>query len=328
MFSTRAKAVALLLGGAVLLAACGGGNDAAAGSGGAAADGKIKMVAGVAATGSSTALQLGLEHGFFAEEGIDLEIGKAATGAGAITQIINGQQQVALGGISPVVTAVASNIPVQLVAGSVTDRPSPEGTINQTLVRGDSSIRSFADLTGKTVAVNSVKCCWEFWMREAVSRSGVDPASLKLVQMPFPDQVSALKQGSVDAISTTQPYATELRQQGFRDIGDSPAVAFDNPNNANTLYYMSKQFIAANPGIVDKFRRALQKSSDYANAHPDETRAKIVTQTSANADLIKAAPLPFYTAEIDRATIEKEAQFAVKYGVIQKAPDLSALVAP
>lgn len=326
MFRARAKAVSLLLGAAVVLAACGGGNDA--GSGAAGADGKVKIVAGVAATGSSTAMQLGLEHGFFAEEGIDLEMGKAATGAGAITQIINGQQQVALGGISPVVTAVASNIPVQLVAGSVTDRPTPEGTINQTIVRGDSPIKSFADLAGKTVAVNSVKCCWEFWMREAVAKNGVDPATLKLVQMPFPDQVTALKQGSVDAISTTQPYATELRQQGFRDIGDSPAVAFDNPNNANTLYYMSKQFIAQNPGIVEKFRRALQKSSNYANAHPDETRAKIVQQTSANPELIKAAPLPFYTAAIDRDTVQKEAQFAVKYGVIQQAPDLNALVAP
>lgn len=323
MSRTRPRVV-LLLAGILLLAACGGGGEQP----GAAADGTVKIVAGVAATGSSTALQLGLDKGFFAEEGIDLEVGKAATGAAAISQIINGQQQVGLGGISPVVTAAASGIPVMLVSGSVTDRESPEGTINQTLVRGDSPIRSFGDLAGKTVAVNSVKCCWEFWIREAAAKNGVDPNSLNLVQMPFPDQVTALKQGSVDAISTTQPYATELRQQGFRDIGDSPALAFDNPNNANTLYYMSKAFVEQNPGIVEKWRRALQKSSDYANAHPDETRAKIVEQTKADPALITAAPLPFYTADIDRGTIEKEAEFAVKYGVIPQAPEYSSFVAP
>jgi NitT/TauT family transport system substrate-binding protein len=321
VFGTRARVLAVL-GGALLLAACGSGQEAAS------SGGMIKIVAGVAATGSSTALQIGADKGFFKEQGIDLTIGRAATGAGAITQVINGQQQVALGGISPVVTAAASNIPVMLVSGSVTDSSSPAGTINQTIVRGDSPIRSFADLAGKTVAVNSVKCCWEFWIREAVAKNGGDPSAVKVVQLPFPDQVTALKGGSVDAISTTQPYATELRGQGFRDIGDSPAVAFDNPTNGNTLYYMSKQFIAENPGIVDKWRSALQKSSDYANAHPDEVRAKIVEQTKADAKLIAEAPLPVYSAVVDKATIEKEAQFAVKYGVIKQAPDYASFVAP
>jgi NitT/TauT family transport system substrate-binding protein len=320
MLSAGAR-VASLLSAALLVAACSGG-----GSSGAAADGTVEIVAGVAATGSSAALHIGLEQGFFAEERIDLEIGKAATGAAAITQVINGQQQVALGGISPVVTAVASNIPVVLVSGAVTDRESPEGTIHETIVRADSGIQSFADLAGKTVAVNSLKCCWEFWIREAVAKSGADPNSLNLVQLPFPDQVTALRQGTVDAISTIQPYATELRQDGFRNIGDSPAVAFDNPDNANTLFYMARSFVEEHPDIVERWRRALQKSSDYANEHPDETRAKIVQQTGVDPELIKAAPLPHYTAEIDVDSVAKEAQFAVKYGVIPQAPDISALV--
>jgi NitT/TauT family transport system substrate-binding protein len=320
MLSAGARA-ASLLSAALLLAACGGG-----GSSGAAEDGTVKIVAGVAATASSAALHIGLEKGFFAEERIDLEIGRAATGAAAITQVINGQQQVALGGISPVVTAVASNIPVVLVSGAVADRDSPDGTINQTIVTGDSPIRSFADLSGRTVAVNSLKCCWEFWIREAVAKSGGDPNSVNLVQLPFPDQVTALRQGTVDAISTVQPYATQLRQEGFRDIGDSPAVAFDNPNNANTLFYMARSFVEENPDIVQRWRRALQKSSDYANEHPDETRAKIVEQTSVDAELIRIAPLPLYTAEIDVDSVAKEAQFAVKYGVIPTAPDISQLV--
>jgi hypothetical protein len=38
----------------------------------------------------------------------------------AITQVINGQQQAALGGISPADTVVAPNIPAVLVAVAVT----------------------------------------------------------------------------------------------------------------------------------------------------------------------------------------------------------------
>ena len=330
MLSTRTKAISALLPVAVLLAACGDSTgadgDNAAGAG--ATSGSVKITVGVAASQSSTALLLGLAKGYFAEEGIDLTVGKSANSAAAIPQLINGQQQAALGSISPIIAAAASKIPVMIVSGAVADKPSAAGTQYQTIVAGDSGIKSFKDLAGKSVAVNSLKCCWEFWMREAVAKDGGDANALKMVQLSFPDQVTALKQGRVDAISTAQPYATELRQQGFRDIGDSPAAAFDNPNNGNTVYYMAKSFIDDHPGIVEKWRAALQKSSDYANAHPDETRAQIIKQTSADAELVKSAPLPEYTAQIDKPTIEKEAQFAVKYGVIKSAPDYSSFVAP
>jgi NitT/TauT family transport system substrate-binding protein len=310
-----------------LLTACG--SDAAEGDQGNS-NSETKTVAinaGVAASQSSAALILGVEQGFFEEEGIDVTIGQAATGAAAITQLINGDQQVGLGGISPVITAVAGDIPITIVSGAVNDREDPAGTQYQTIVPADSDIQSFADLEGKTVAVNSLKCCWEFWIREAVEMDGGDPDSLNLVQLPFPDAVTALRQGEVDAISTLQPFATALRQEGFRDIGDSPATAFDNPNNGNTVFYMSKQFIEENPGIVDRWRTALEKSAEYANAHPDETRAQIIEKTGADANLVQSAPLPQYTAEVDRDTVEKEGEFLVKYGVIEEAPDLDSLVA-
>jgi NitT/TauT family transport system substrate-binding protein len=310
-----------------LLTACG--SDAAEGDEGNSNSETetVAINAGVAASQSSAALILGVEQGFFEEEGIDVTIGQAATGAAAITQLINGDQQVGLGGISPVITAVAGDIPITIVSGAVNDREDPAGTQYQTIVPADSDIQSFADLEGKTVAVNSLKCCWEFWIREAVEKDGGDPDSLNLLQVPFPEAVTALKQGEVDAISTLQPFATSLRQEGYRDIGDSPAVAFDNPDNGNTVFYMSQQFISENPGIVERWRRAMEKSAEYANEHPDETRAQIIEKTGADPALVESAPLPAYTAEVDRDTVEKEGEFLVKYGVIEEAPDLDSLVA-
>jgi NitT/TauT family transport system substrate-binding protein len=310
-----------------LLTACG--SDAAEGGEGNSNSETetVAINAGVAASQSSAALILGVEQGFFEEEGIDVTIGQAATGAAAITQLINGDQQVGLGGISPVITAVAGDIPITIVSGAANNREDPAGTQYQTIVPADSDIQSFADLEGKTVAVNSLKCCWEFWIREAVEKDGGDPDSLNLLQVPFPEAVTALKQGEVDAISTLQPFATSLRQEGYRDIGDSPAVAFDNPDNGNTVFYMSQQFISENPGIVERWRRAMEKSAEYANEHPDETRAQIIEKTGADPALVESAPLPAYTAEVDRDTVEKEGEFLVKYGVIEEAPDLDSLVA-
>jgi NitT/TauT family transport system substrate-binding protein len=291
-------------------------------------DGLIDITAGVAASQSSTALILGAKKGYFAEEGIDLTITYAATGAAGIPQVLNGQQQVVLGGISATITAVAEGIPVVIVSGSVNDRADPAGTQYQTIVPGDSDIHRFADLSGRLVAVNSLQCCWELWLREAVARDEGDPDSVEMVQLPFPDAVTALREERVDAISTVQPFATGLRRAGYRDIGDSPAVAYGDQENGNTVFTMSRQFVEANPGIVERWRRALQRSAEYANTHPDETRAQILEQTGANPDLVGSAPLPLYTAEIDRNAVQKEAEFLVRWGVLDSAPPLEELIVP
>ena len=310
-----------------LVAACGGGPTEGGQGTGTPGGEKVKITAGVAASQSSTALILGAKHGFFEEEGIELTIDDSATGAGGVPQLINGQQQAVLGGISGAITAVAAKIPVAIVSGSVNDREDPAGTQYQTIVPAGSDIQSFADLSGKTVAVNSLKCCWELWIREAIARDGGDQSSVNLVQLRFADAVTALREGKVDAISTVQPFATALRQEGYRDIGDSPAIAYGNPDNGNTVFYMSKQFIEQNPGIVERWRKALQRSADYANSHPEETRAQIIEKTGANAALVQSAPLPQYSAEIDREAVKKEAELLVKYGVIKEAPSLDSLIA-
>lgn len=291
-------------------------------------DGLVEITAGVAASQSSTALILGAEKGFFADEGIDLTITYAASGAAGIPQVLNGQQQAVLGGISATITAVSEGIPVVIVSGSVNDRPDPAGSQYQTMVPADSDIHRFADLSGHLVAVNSLQCCWELWIREAVARDGGDPDSVEMVQLPFPDAVTALREERVDAISTVQPFATGLRREGYRDIGDSPATAYDDPENGNTVFSMSRQFVDANPGIVERWRRALQRSAEYANAHPDETRAQILEQTSAKPELVGSAPLPLYSAEIDRDAVQEEAEFLVRYGVLDSAPPLEELIVP
>jgi len=324
---TAATGTALLA--VVALAAAGCSSDTgASGSSGSGEGETVAITAGVAASQSSTALLLGQQQGFFEEEGIDLTIDYAASGAAATPQLINGQMQAVLGGISAAITSVDSGLPVVIVSGSVNDREDPDGTQYQTMVAEDSGIESFKDLEGKTVAVNSLSCCWEFWIREAVEKDGGDPDKVEMVQLAFADAVTALKQGKVDAASTAQPFATSLRQDGFRDIGDSPAIAYDDPDNGNTVFYMSRQFIDQHPGIVERWRAALAKSSEYANAHPDETREQIIAQTKADPELVQSAPLPQYSAELDRNAIEKEGEFLVKYGVLQKAPSLEDLIAP
>lgn len=287
---------------------------------------QIDIVAGVAATPSSTNLLIGIKQGYFADEGLNVTTAPIATGAGAIAQLVNGQLQVALGGLSGTITAASQGIPIVFVSGGVTDSETDGQTQYGTLVKPDSGITSFKDLAGKKVALNSVNCCWDFWTREAVAKDGGDQSSLQLVQLPFAQQVDALKNGQVDAITTQQPFVKQAEMAGFVTLGDPAAIAYDDPKNGNTDYFMAKSFVDANPDVVERWRKALQKSADYANDHPDEVRAMIVSTTKTDPKLVDAAPVPHYTSELNTDSIQKEADFLVKYGVLESAPSIDQLV--
>ncbi len=103
----------------------------------------INIVAGIAATPSSTDLLLGIQKGYFSDEGLNVTTQPITTGAGAITQLINGQLQVALGGLSGTITAVSTGIPIVFVSGGVTDKADSAGAQYETLVAPSSGITNF-----------------------------------------------------------------------------------------------------------------------------------------------------------------------------------------
>lgn len=288
----------------------------------------IEIIAGVAPSMSSLNLMLGIEQGFFEEEGLDVSTTPTATGAVGIPGLINDEIQVVLGGTSGSIIAVSEGIEVAIVSGGPSDHESEEGPWYGTLVDPDSGIESFKDLEGKTVALNSLNCCWEFWTKEAVEQDGGDSSALEIVQLPFAQQATALASGQVDAITTQQPFLKEAELDGFVSLGNPAAIAYDNPENVNTNYVMALSFIEEHPDVVERWRNALAKSNEYANSNPDKVREAAVEVASLDEDLVEAAPVPFFNHELDLDAIEDEAGWLVKYGVIPEAPSIDELVAP
>lgn len=287
----------------------------------------VDIVAGVAPSMSSLNLYIGIEQGFFEEEGLNVTTAPVGTGAAGVTSLINGEFQVALGGLSGTITAVSQGIPVAFVSGGIADG-GEDGNFYATLVSPDSDITSFKDLEGKTVALNSLNCCWEFWTRESVIADGGDADAVEFVQLAFAQQADALASGQVDAITTQQPFATQAELRDFVTIGNPAAIAYDNPTAGTTNYFMAQSFIDENPGVVERWRSALQKSADYANENPDLVREEAVELVSLDPDLVEATPVPNFVVDLDLDAIEKETGWLLEHDVIQDAPSVEDTVAP
>jgi NitT/TauT family transport system substrate-binding protein len=135
---------------------------------------------------------------------------------------------------------------------------------------------------------------------------------------------AALDQQRVDAALLTEPFLSAVLADGGTQI-DAPSVE-TLPSFPNGVYVASKEYIAKNSAVVDRFARAMNKSLDYARSHPDEVRRIIPTFTKTPAEAAAKLRLPAFDSKLDRKGIELEAQLTAKYGIIDAPPAYEDIV--
>lgn len=327
-------AAATLLATALIAAACGssssGGspsssNAAAAGSSGSSGSGLTTMTVAFTPTSDGMAFKIADQRGFFKQHGIQIKYAvAAATGAEQIAQILNGQITMGQGAYTGAITAVSHNLPIVITNAMDQDYHKGNQSGFGTMVAANSGITSFKQLEGKTVAVNSLQGNWQVSLEQAVKADGGDPSKVHLVAIPFADQVTALKSGRVNAISTLQPFVSQLTAAGYRNLGDAQAIGFGGQQNSVVnVTFMAKKYTQEHPAVVKNFVAALQQADDWANAHPAQTRQVIEQVTKTPASVVNATPVPDYTTHLGANQTNAWSQLLVKYGILKSAPAAS-----
>ncbi len=108
-------------------------------------------------------------------------------------------------------------------------------------------------------------------IKAALDKSGVDSSSVKLLAMPFPTMRTALANGQVDAVWTPEPFMSQILSDGGRIVmAPGPVLGKYWPIGC---YAARNEWVRKNPGLMQKFRTAMNQSLIYAQSHPDEIRA-------------------------------------------------------
>jgi NitT/TauT family transport system substrate-binding protein len=315
---------------AVVLTACSSSSGGGAGAGNTKSSGGLMDVKlALQPVADFGALWLGDQEGIFAKHGFKLSFPSVATaGPASVAQLLNGQIDVAAGSICNVIAAVAKSVPIRALGPFSVDYDKNGQTLHSLIVSAGSSIHSAKDLEGKTVGVNTLKDSWESEVRETIDKAGGDASKVKLVQIPFADQVSALKQGRVNAIDILQPFASQLLSTpDYRSLGDPMTVALGVPDGSSGAIFAAKSFLDKHPTFVSQWRAAMQEASTYANAHPDEARKVIAAKTGLPLATVNKSPLPQYSGTPDPATIATWSKLLVKFDIIKSAPSVDDITA-
>ncbi len=263
-------------------------------------------------------LDLGIRKGFFAQQGIEIKKTTLQSGNDVVLALANGNGDIGYLGFVPMFIAVTSNIPMTLVAASEVEGTSAADNWQNILVKGNSSIRTPRDLAGKTIAVNALKGVGEVMIKAAMEKLGVRPNAFRLTALPFPQMRSALNNGQVDAIWTPEPFLSQaLNIDNARIVmAPGPVMGRYRPIGG---YAARQSWRAQNPALAARFRTAINRALTYAQSHPDEIRQMLPPGT-------QNVRLPIWSPVVDRGKLQTLANYARKYGVITRMPNMRQLV--
>jgi NitT/TauT family transport system substrate-binding protein len=310
--------LALVLSVAILAGGCGGGDDGGGGSG------PQTLKVGVIPIADVAPLYLGVKKGFFKEEELTIQPQLAEGGAAITPAVVSGDYQIGFSNTVSMLIAGSKDLPIRIISQGVLGGKDESEAWANLLVPKDGPVQTGKDLEGKTIAVNTLNNICEVTIKASLEPEGVDVSKLKFTEVPFPEMNAALDAGRVDGACVVEPFVTQ--GTSGKSKGIDPFYVRTAPDLTVATYFTSDQYAEQNPAVVERFVRAMNKSLDYAQSHPDEVRDVLLEYTEIPPEAAKAIKLPQWRAEITRPTVEKLADLSQKYGLIESKPDLNELI--
>lgn len=256
---------------------------------------EITLKVGTARAISVGATLYAIEHGFFKEAGIKLDMDYINSSADVMAMVAQNQYQIVEGGISAgYFNAVEKKLPLSIVA----DRTSSP-LFHSIMVRNElkDQIKTVKDLKGKVIASNGPGSITTYEVGKVLASAGMTLADVEIKVVPFTQMGLALKNGAVDLALLIPPFTYQVRDQGLGSMLFDPDDYQKPQPVALAVNIINTDWAAKNKDIVQKYFVAYLKGvRAYCQAyHGGSTREEIIkllvdSGTERNPDNLRALP--------------------------------------
>lgn len=200
---------------------------------------------------SNIAFQIALTKGFFAEEGMDVELIQVNPRL-AGTALLNGDLDFSTT-FGTTLRGIVGGFPLKFVAVSV------KKSEHFLIVRPE--IKEIRDLNGKKLGVATLFGSDQKAAEEMIRSKGYAPNMIKPISLgEAPVRAQALRSGVVDAISVSSPFDLSLQNEGFRALAGPKDVEFALPTSGIAV---TSKLLQQNPQHVKRAVRALMKAHRF-----------------------------------------------------------------
>ena len=258
---------------------------------------------------SNAGIYIGIEKGYFREQGIRNDIETFASAARQVPALAAGELDVSTGTASAgLFNAIAQGAPFRVVADRGQARTG--SGYNLLTVRKDlvdsGQVKSVRDLKGKRVAIFAKGIVLDYLLGKMAEEVGLTIKDFELVYMAAPNQVTAYEAKAIEAALTVEPWGARLEERGL-------AVRFRTPDQVKGLapvqiacIMYSGKFIQERRPVAQRWMDAYLKGADFyvTRAMQDpEVLAILEKHTKVPAKAIKAS-IPNYQTRDGRLNLE------------------------
>jgi NitT/TauT family transport system substrate-binding protein len=267
----------------VALAACssGGGSTTAMGTSGPAPE-VSRIVVDAVPTADEAGLYIAQDNGYFKQQGLTVKIVSIPGGEFGMGDLQTGKAQLIVGNyVSFILAQIAGKyaapgttktlpLDMRIIADGSQMQPGNQAIY---VMRG-SRFKTVADLTKyrAKVAINSLNNVGQVLLGSLFQENGLNLNNIHQQVLTFPDMISALASGKIDAAWLPEPFGTIAQE----NIGAVPLADFDQGSLQNFpigSYIGTSQWVQQHPKTVAAFLRALQEGQQVA----DSDRAAVET---------------------------------------------------
>lgn len=232
-----------------------------------AARAPVHVSVGVLAVSAQAPFAIAEERGYFAEEGLEVELQRFDSGARMVAPLAAGQLDAGMGSHSAgLFNALATGIGIKIVASNqfnTTGRSPSAIVVRKDLY--DAGFRSGPDIRGKTIAVTALGTTVHANVGRYLERFGIGPEEVHIVELSQPDMNVSLANGGIDLANQSEPLVTLGAEQGI--LVRLHGVDEVYPDRESSVILYGQQFIDHQPEAARRLMVAyLRAVRDFEDA--------------------------------------------------------------
>jgi len=265
------------------------------------------------------------DKGFFAREGLAVNLTATPNSGFQISSLVSGKFQIAS-------TAIDNLIAYQEGQGTAKLDREPDMVAIMGISSAELSmfavpgVRSIADLKGRDLALDSLTTGYAFVLRYLLEKGGLGPDDVRFVAVGNSRaRLQSLRDGKFAAALITEPFTGVARQEGFTLLGEGVSALGGYQANVRIV---NRAWANENPKAVVGYIRALRSAIDwiYDPANRDEAvrilaaRVKVDEAAARGAveGMTQGQSALQRNAEMDLQGLRNVIMLRERYGVPQK----------
>ncbi len=280
-----------------------------AASGASAAD---SLRIAVSRTPLSLPLFVAQEKGYFAAEGLDVQVDECLGGQRCLKSVLEGRADLATVGDLPIALNSFDRTDYSVIATFVNSNDDLKLIARQ----GGGSAEPLA-LAGKRIGV-VIGSSAQYFLDLHLLNVGVDPRGLQIINFAPEETVDALVSGKVDAIAVWEPYGF----LALKAMGTKARVLPVSSGYIPTFNLVAhRQWVGTRDASLVRVLRALQRSEQFIQQQPEAAKAILRKRLQLEQAFVDWVwPSFAYRLALDQAlltTMESQARWALREGHIK-----------